>query len=115
MRFSEYLIPTMLIRDHMVAVPLDWSKPDGATIDVFAREIVDPARRSEDLPILCFLQGLLLQQAALHQQIGCIGLASAGRLDHLARIAVTLRDSGLNQLIKKSLQLGTFLRAHGVS
>lgn len=57
MTLSEYLIPTMLVTDHMVSVPLDWSKPDGATIEVFAREIVDPARRSEELPILCFLQG----------------------------------------------------------
>lgn len=57
MPFSEYLIPAILVRDHTATVPLDWSKPDGGTIDIFAREIVDPARRSEDLPILCFLQG----------------------------------------------------------
>ena len=57
MSVTEYLIPTMLVRDHTITVPLNWSKPDGATIDVFAREIVDPARRLEDLPILCFLQG----------------------------------------------------------
>ncbi|MGZ2454706.1 hypothetical protein ACVIRO_007523 [Rhizobium ruizarguesonis] len=25
----EYTIPGMLIRDHMVDVPLDWSKPGG--------------------------------------------------------------------------------------
>lgn len=53
----EYIIPTMLVRDHTLAVPLDWSKPDGGTIEIFAREIVDPARHSDDLPILCFLQG----------------------------------------------------------
>ncbi|MBN9236461.1 MULTISPECIES: alpha/beta fold hydrolase [Phyllobacteriaceae] len=57
MPIAEYTIPGMLVRDHVVAVPLDWSKPDGAAIEVFAREIVDPARRSEDLPVLCFLQG----------------------------------------------------------
>ncbi len=54
---SEYTIPGMHIRDHVVPVPLDWSKPEGATIELFAREVVDPTRKSEDLPLLCFLQG----------------------------------------------------------
>lgn len=54
---SEHTIPGMHIRDHRVAVPLDWSNPSGATIDVFAREVVDPARKNEALPLLCFLQG----------------------------------------------------------
>ena len=36
MTLSEYLIPTMLVIDHMVSVPLDWSKPDGGTMEVFA-------------------------------------------------------------------------------
>ncbi|MGO8371195.1 alpha/beta fold hydrolase [Rhizobium ruizarguesonis] len=53
----EYTIPGMLIRDHMVDVPLDWSKPEGETIRVFAREVCDPARRRETLPLLAFLQG----------------------------------------------------------
>lgn len=57
MPIAEYTIPGMLVRDHTVAVPLDWSKPDSDAIEVFAREIVDPARRSENLPVLCFLQG----------------------------------------------------------
>ncbi|MGO8657808.1 proline iminopeptidase, partial [Rhizobium ruizarguesonis] len=47
----------MLIRDHMVDVPLDWSTPEGETIRVFAREVCDPARRRETLPLLAFLQG----------------------------------------------------------
>ncbi len=54
---AEYTIPTMHVRDHVVAVPLDWSQPDGPTIDLFFRDVVDPARRGEDLPLLCFLQG----------------------------------------------------------
>lgn len=54
---SEYTIPGMHIRDHVVPVPLDWSKPQGLTIRIFAREVVDPTRKSEDLPLLCFLQG----------------------------------------------------------
>lgn len=57
MAVSEYTIPGMLVRDHKLAVPLDWSKPEGTAIEVFAREIVDPVRRSENLPILCYLQG----------------------------------------------------------
>ncbi len=39
----EYTIPGMLIRDHMVDAPLDWSKPEGETIRIFAREVCDPA------------------------------------------------------------------------
>lgn len=57
MPVCEYTIPGMLIRDHLVPVPLDWSSPEGDTIDVFAREICDPARRREQLPMLAFLQG----------------------------------------------------------
>nr|WP_246711407.1 alpha/beta fold hydrolase [Rhizobium leguminosarum] len=53
----EYILPDMLIRDHMVDVPLDRSKPEGETIRVFAREVCDPARRRETLPLLAFLQG----------------------------------------------------------
>lgn len=55
---AEYTIPGMHIRDHVMAVPLDWNSPDdGRTIEVFAREIVDPTKRHEDLPMLAFLQG----------------------------------------------------------
>jgi hypothetical protein len=50
---SEYTIPGMHLRDHVVTVPLDWSQPeDGRTIEVFAREVVDPKRKNEDLPKL---------------------------------------------------------------
>jgi proline iminopeptidase len=54
---SEYTIPGIHIRDHVVDVPLDWKTPDGATIKLFAREVCDPVRRREDLPFLLFLQG----------------------------------------------------------
>jgi pimeloyl-ACP methyl ester carboxylesterase len=54
----EYTIRGMHITDHTVTVPLNWSMPEDArTIEVFAREVVDPARRHEQLPILVFLQG----------------------------------------------------------
>ena len=55
---AEYTIPGMHIRDHVMSVPLDWNAPDdGRTIELFAREIVDPLKRSDDLPLLAFLQG----------------------------------------------------------
>ena len=54
---TEYAIPGMRIRDRFFPVPLDWAKPDGPSIEIFIREVVDPARAHEDLPILCFLQG----------------------------------------------------------
>ncbi len=54
---AEYTIPGLHVRDHVVPVPLDWSDPGGATIDVFAREVVSPAKRNDDLPLICFLQG----------------------------------------------------------
>src|SRR5690554_5927365 len=48
----------MHITDHTSTVPLNWSMPDdGRTIEVFAREVVHPTRRDEQLPILVFLQG----------------------------------------------------------
>ncbi|MCG5217957.1 alpha/beta fold hydrolase [Streptosporangium sp. KLBMP 9127] len=52
----NYTIPGMHVREHTVRVPLDWADPR-QTISVFARELVDPARRGEDLPCLLYLQG----------------------------------------------------------
>jgi len=54
---SEYTIPGMHVRDHLVDVPLDWKRQDGATIQVFAREVSAAARKDETLPLLLFLQG----------------------------------------------------------
>ncbi|GAB2950969.1 alpha/beta fold hydrolase [Nonomuraea fastidiosa] len=54
---ATYTIPGMRVRDHVERVPLDWSDPGGRTIEVFARELVDPARDREELPCLLFLQG----------------------------------------------------------
>ena len=53
-----YPIGTRLVaRDLWVTVPLDWNDPEGETIRVFAREVVDGTKRDEDLPLLVFLQG----------------------------------------------------------
>ncbi|AXK37016.1 alpha/beta fold hydrolase [Streptomyces armeniacus] len=55
---SEYAAPGLHVRDHRVRVPLDWSQEGaGAGLSLFARELVDPARRNEDLPCLLYLQG----------------------------------------------------------
>ena len=49
--------PGLTFRDHVIAVPVDHSDPHGATIDLFAREVVAPDRAGDDLPWLLFLQG----------------------------------------------------------
>ncbi|MEY9854670.1 pimeloyl-ACP methyl ester carboxylesterase [Catenulispora sp. GAS73] len=51
--------PRLAITDHVFIVPLDHDEPKGATIEVFAREVVDPvlATRRGSLPWLVFLQG----------------------------------------------------------
>ncbi|MBP0459332.1 alpha/beta fold hydrolase [Streptomyces montanisoli] len=54
---AEYTLPGIHVRDHRVDVPLDWAAPDGPAITVFARELVDPERRRDDLPYLTYLQG----------------------------------------------------------
>jgi proline iminopeptidase len=57
MLVSEYTIPGVHLRDHLVDVPLDWGKPDGTSIKVFAREVCKASRKNEALPVLLFLQG----------------------------------------------------------
>jgi proline iminopeptidase len=47
----------ILARDAWTTVPLDWNDPDGETIRVFHRELVDARRATEDLPLLIYLQG----------------------------------------------------------
>ena len=47
-----------VVTDHAVRVPVDWAEPARfGSIEVFAREIVDPAHAADDLPLLLFLQG----------------------------------------------------------
>lgn len=50
-------LPGYSAREHVVTVPLDHGAPQGPTIEVFARELVDPSRQEDDLPYLLFLQG----------------------------------------------------------
>ncbi|AJC54378.1 MULTISPECIES: alpha/beta fold hydrolase [Streptomyces] len=49
--------PAYATTDHLFTVPLDHSLPDGPTLQVFAREVVDPARTKDQLPWLLYLQG----------------------------------------------------------
>ncbi len=49
-------LPGYVAREHVVTVPLDHAEPD-ATIEVFARELVDPGKQNDDLPYVLFLQG----------------------------------------------------------
>jgi pimeloyl-ACP methyl ester carboxylesterase len=52
------LVPPVLVRDHRVRVPVDREHPNRYPhLEVFARELVDPTRDAEDLPLLLFLQG----------------------------------------------------------
>lgn len=54
---SFYRIPGFSVRDHACAVPLDWARPEGEMITLFAREVTAPGREGDDLPVLVFLQG----------------------------------------------------------
>lgn len=49
--------PAYATVDHTFTVPLDHTDPGGLTVEVFAREVVDPARVNEELPWLLYLQG----------------------------------------------------------
>lgn len=53
-----YRMTGFAVRDHRLRVPVDRADPTRfGEIEVFAREVVDPRRASEDLPLLLFLQG----------------------------------------------------------
>ncbi|MBO0805191.1 MAG: alpha/beta fold hydrolase [Nocardiopsaceae bacterium] len=54
---STFRHPGTVVTDHVFTVPLDHSRPDGDTIEVFAREVVAATRQDADLPWLLFLQG----------------------------------------------------------
>jgi pimeloyl-ACP methyl ester carboxylesterase len=57
MRIASHRLPGLLLTDHEFVVPLDHAAPDAATITVFARELVAPRKRDQDLPWLLYLQG----------------------------------------------------------
>src|ERR1700749_2451757 len=47
--------PGVVCGEHTVEVPLDHADPEGDTIEVFAREVADPA--GTDRPFLVYMQG----------------------------------------------------------
>ncbi|MEO8687357.1 MAG: alpha/beta fold hydrolase [Solirubrobacteraceae bacterium] len=50
-----YTIPGLVLTEHEFSVPLDHARPEGASIEVFAREVADPDGRER--PFLVFFQG----------------------------------------------------------
>ena len=57
MRGATHRLPGLVLTDHQVEVPLDHADPGGEQLTVFAREVVAPRKRDQDLPWLLFLQG----------------------------------------------------------
>jgi hypothetical protein len=51
----EIRLPGLVALEHTFEIPLDHSAPEGAMIDVFARELADPEGREK--PFLVYLQG----------------------------------------------------------
>ncbi|WP_299807517.1 alpha/beta fold hydrolase [uncultured Shewanella sp.] len=47
----------MIARKHQFCLPLDYQKPDGEQISVFAREISSPENQDKALPFIVFFQG----------------------------------------------------------
>jgi len=54
---TTYHLPGIRVTETHVDVPLDWDEPTGPSIAVFVRELVDPDRAGDDLPLLTYLQG----------------------------------------------------------
>ncbi|MDR1427407.1 MAG: alpha/beta hydrolase [Bifidobacteriaceae bacterium] len=54
---ANYLVPGYCVADRTLKAPFDWTEESGGSIDLFFREIVDPSRRDDDLPLLLYLQG----------------------------------------------------------
>ena len=57
MRLGTHRLPGLLVTEHEVAVPLDHGDPRGERITVYAREVVAPRKRDQDLPWLVYLAG----------------------------------------------------------
>ncbi|MDL4815389.1 alpha/beta fold hydrolase [Actinomadura opuntiae] len=54
---TSFTGPGYACTDHVLDVPLDHADPSGPAIQVYAREVVAPGRRDDDLPWLLYLQG----------------------------------------------------------
>ncbi|WP_042382521.1 alpha/beta fold hydrolase [Streptacidiphilus melanogenes] len=56
-RSRSLRLPGLAVTDRTFTVPLDHHDPARGTIEVFAREVADPAKTGQDLPWLLYLQG----------------------------------------------------------
>jgi pimeloyl-ACP methyl ester carboxylesterase len=54
---TSFRQPGTVLTDHVFAVPLDHSQPDGEQLEIFGREVAGAAQAGTDLPWLLFLQG----------------------------------------------------------
>ncbi len=57
MKRATHRATGLVVSEHDFQVPLDHTEPDGPALDIFAREVVAPDRRVDDLPWLVFFQG----------------------------------------------------------
>lgn len=57
MKLRTHRIPGLVLTDHTFSVPLDHARPDGDTLDVFAREVSAADKAEANLPWLVFFQG----------------------------------------------------------
>ncbi|MBA3364985.1 MAG: alpha/beta fold hydrolase [Actinobacteria bacterium] len=57
MKRATHRATRLVVSEHDFQVPLDHTEPDGPALDIFAREVVAPDRRVDDLPWLVFFQG----------------------------------------------------------
>ncbi|MEU4363208.1 alpha/beta fold hydrolase [Promicromonospora sp. NPDC023987] len=55
--WTSYLLPGIGVRERRLAVPLDRSGRLAGDVELLVRELVDPTRGEEDLPLLVYLQG----------------------------------------------------------
>ncbi|MEV0951317.1 alpha/beta fold hydrolase [Promicromonospora sp. NPDC050249] len=55
--WTSYLLPGVGVRERRVSVPLDRSGRLAGEVELLVRELVDPTRRDDDLPLLVYLQG----------------------------------------------------------
>ena len=57
MALITHHIPGLVLTDHTFTVPLDYGRPAGEQISIFAREVVAPDKEDAGLPWLVFFQG----------------------------------------------------------
>ncbi|HWU28553.1 MAG TPA: alpha/beta fold hydrolase [Microbacterium sp.] len=53
----SYHLPGITVREQRLDAPLDWADPGAGTVSLLVRELVDPERAGDDLPLMTYLQG----------------------------------------------------------